>query len=102
MKTRRNRNVAAARPSSTLKAWGTLPVCQGVTVLLVLCGLMASCTTFPGVSFPDVFGTEPPEPVGACCLIGGNCIVVTQDDCVQQLGNYLGDGFPCGLGPCPG
>jgi hypothetical protein len=73
-----------------------------MAVLLVLCGLMASCTTFPGVIFPDGFGAEPPEPTGACCLIGGNCIVVPQDECLQQLGNYLGDGFPCGLGPCPG
>ncbi len=68
-----------------------------MVALLVLCGFMASCTTFPGVFVPG-----PVDPAGACCVIGGNCIVVLQADCEQQLGTYLGDGFPCGLGPCPG
>jgi len=64
-----------------------------MAAVVMLCGLASSCTAFPNVVVAD--------PAGACCLIGGNCIVVQQDDCLKQLGTYLGDGFPCGLGPCP-
>lgn len=73
---------------------GAVAARLGWAALVMLAGLTASCNTLPGVIVTD--------PAGACCLIGGNCIVVPQDDCLQQLGTYLGDGLPCGLGPCPG
>src|SRR4030095_13415337 len=34
---------------------------------------------------------------GACCLPGNNCVVTTQDNCVNQLsGTYQGNGTSCG------
>ena len=35
-------------------------------------------------------------PTGACC-VGVNCVVLPQDQCVAQGGNYQGDGTDCGV-----
>jgi hypothetical protein len=34
-------------------------------------------------------------PTGACC-IGGECFILTEEDCLDQGGDYLGDGTNCG------
>lgn len=37
------------------------------------------------------------DPVGACCLPGGaaGCVILTEQECLDQGGFYLGDGVPC-------
>jgi len=42
------------------------------------------------------------EPLGACCLSDGSCIVTTASDCGAQGGSYQGDGVPCSPNPCQG
>lgn len=37
---------------------------------------------------------------GSCC-INNSCSVLSQGDCLSQLGLYLGDGTNCGSTPCP-
>jgi hypothetical protein len=47
----------------------------------------------------------PPQPVGACCLVG-SCAALIETDCLAAGGTYLGDGTDCDdaecAAPCPG
>lgn len=43
----------------------------------------------------------PPDPTGACCRIGGWCLIVSESACVDSLGRYLGDDTSCAPNPCP-
>lgn len=42
----------------------------------------------------------PAEVVGACCLPGDVCSVLTQTECANQGGSYQGDGTSCSPDPC--
>jgi hypothetical protein len=44
---------------------------------------------------------DPPDPVGACCLPGGLCMVGTEAHCVEAGGAYAGDGTDCETADCP-
>lgn len=60
-----------------------------------------------GIGIPagwEIFngGCPPIETVGACCLPGGSCTSVTEDQCVSLDGVYLGDGEICSPDPCEG
>ena len=39
-------------------------------------------------------------PPGACCLVGGACVVVSEYACSAQQGLYRGNGTPCQPDPC--
>ena len=41
------------------------------------------------------------DPMGACCLPDGSCIVVTDTQCQTQGGAYQGDGATCDDTNCP-
>jgi len=45
-------------------------------------------------------GCAAPQPVGACCLLGQLCQVMTSTDCAARQGLYQGDGTPCYPKPC--
>lgn len=60
-----------------------------------------------GIGIPagwEIFngGCPPIETVGACCLPGGSCTSVTEDQCIALDGVYLGDGEVCSPDPCEG
>jgi parallel beta-helix repeat protein len=40
-------------------------------------------------------GCSAPLAVGACCLGGADCVLVTSQECAAQQGVYLGDGVSC-------
>jgi len=40
--------------------------------------------------------------VGACCLPGDRCILLTPGQCSAQLGSYQGNNTTCGANPCNG
>ncbi|QQS08695.1 MAG: multicopper oxidase family protein [Phycisphaerales bacterium] len=40
-------------------------------------------------------------PTGACCLVDGTCVVVTQASCNSQSGTYQGNNTSCSPNPCP-
>ena len=40
------------------------------------------------------------DPIGACCLFDGSCIVVTEAECQTQGGTYLGDDATCDDAGC--
>ena len=42
----------------------------------------------------------PGDDLGACCLGGGACNVLSQADCAAQAGDYQGNGTGCGGGTC--
>jgi hypothetical protein len=44
---------------------------------------------------------DPPDPVGACCLPGGLCMVGTEAHCVEAGGAYEGDDTDCETADCP-
>lgn len=48
------------------------------------------------------FEVLPGDPLGACCFGGPpyDCIQLTEADCSQQGGQYLGDGLPCDSDTC--
>lgn len=41
-----------------------------------------------------------PDPLGACCLAGGICMVGTEAACTDALGTYQGDSTNCAGSPC--
>jgi hypothetical protein len=43
----------------------------------------------------------PPAPEGACCLVDGTCVEVTEADCATIGGTYQGDDTHCGDIVCP-
>jgi hypothetical protein len=45
-------------------------------------------------------GCQAPEPVGACCLAGERCVLLTAQECANQQGTYEGDGASCYPNPC--
>jgi hypothetical protein len=42
-----------------------------------------------------------PQPEGACCLVDGTCVEVTEADCLAQGGTYQGDSTLCANVTCP-
>lgn len=44
----------------------------------------------------DPFG----PPVGACCLLTGDCLTVTASDCDNYGGTFYGPGLICEFAPC--
>lgn len=59
-----------------------------------------SGTIAPGLVMQT--GDGDPTPVGACCLAGGLCVVLSTLDCKVQGGAYAGDGTTCPPSPFPG
>lgn len=53
----------------------------------------------------NVFGCDVTcpnvEPVGACCFPRGDCVAITQKQCIAAGGAYQGDGTDCGTANCP-
>tara|TARA_R110001592_G_scaffold14362_1_gene64376 strand:+ start:3930 stop:5483 length:1554 start_codon:yes stop_codon:yes gene_type:complete len=52
-------------------------------------------TNFDG----DVCEDPPGDPTGACCVVGGNCIITKEVWCT---GEWQGDGTTCDPDPCEG
>jgi hypothetical protein len=46
------------------------------------------------------WGCGTPTPPGACCLVGGVCVVVSEYVCSLQQGSYQGNGTLCQPDPC--
>lgn len=44
---------------------------------------------------------DPPDPVGACCLPGGLCMIGTEAHCIEAGGAYEGDDTDCQTADCP-
>lgn len=41
------------------------------------------------------------DPMGACCFPDGSCAIMTQQDCVNAMNIYHGNGSLCTPNPCP-
>ena len=54
-----------------------------------------------GITPPPSWSPDPPDPVGACCLPGGLCMVGTESHCVEAGGAYQGDDTDCETADCP-
>ncbi len=65
--------------------------CLCISFLSVLTLLSASSTAW----------AQGSGDIGACCLVSGNCVDATQDECLAQDGAYQGDGITCGQVFCP-
>ncbi len=49
-----------------------------------------------GFNRDGALGCPAPLPItGACCLLDGTCVVLTQSQCASYLGQYFGDDVPC-------
>jgi hypothetical protein len=85
----------------------TMPRSSPVRVLLFIPALsilfIAGCFTESGEQRPgfvaDVMGAEF-AAVGACCLEDGTCLIVTEEECFAQAGEYQGDETLCDPNPC--
>ena len=43
-----------------------------------------------------------PAATGACCFADGSCVILTQPNCAEQGGVWMGEDFSCDPNPCPG
>jgi len=85
---------ATCNHPGSLGAQGPTSGCNGVH-------LRASIFDSNCVKTGDDTDCEPPPATGACCLVDGTCVEVTEADCTAMNGTYNGDGTVCTGGSCP-
>ncbi len=75
--------------------------CFGTTCLILT---QSQCQVSSGTYSGDGSACSPNNPcqppVGACCLPGGICDLLSLEECDSEDGEFLGVGTPCGANTC--